>query len=32
MTKLGKMTPMGITMAHVVFGLVTGAIYVAAVG
>ncbi len=32
MTGLGKMTPMGIVMAHVVFGLVTGAIYVAAVG
>lgn len=32
MTKLGTMTPMGIVMAHIVFGLVTGAIYVAAVG
>ena len=32
MTKLGKMTPMGIVTAHAVFGLVTGAIYVAAVG
>ena len=32
MTKLGKMTPMGIAMAHIVFGLVTGAIYVAVVG
>ena len=32
MTKLGKMTPMGIVMAHVVFGLVTGGIYVAVVG
>ena len=32
MTGLGKMTPMGIVMAHVVFGLVAGAIYVAVVG
>ena len=32
MTGMGTMTPMGITMAHVVFGLVTGAIYVAIVG
>ena len=32
MTKFGKMTPMGIVMAHVVFGLVAGAVYVAAVG
>ena len=32
MTKLGKMTPMGIVMAHVAFGLVTGAIYVAIAG
>ncbi len=28
MTGMGKMTPMGMLMAHVVFGLVTGAIYV----
>ncbi len=32
MTNFGKMTPMGIAVAHVAFGLVTGAIYVAAVG
>ena len=32
MTGLGKMTPAGIAMAHVVFGLVTGAIYVAVAG
>lgn len=32
MTKLGTMTPMGIAMAHIAFGLVTGAIYVAVVG
>lgn len=28
MTGFGKMTPMGIVMAHVVFGLVAGAVYV----
>jgi hypothetical protein len=32
MTGFGKMTPMGILMAHAVFGLVTGAIYVGIVG
>lgn len=32
MTGLGKMTPAGMLMAHVVFGLVTGAIYVGIVG
>jgi len=32
MTKLGKMTPMGIAIAHLVFGLVTGAIYVGVAG
>ncbi len=32
MTGLGKMTPMGIAMAHVAFGLVAGAIYVAVAG
>lgn len=32
MTGYGKMTPAGILMSHVVFGLVAGAIYVAAVG
>jgi hypothetical protein len=32
MTELGKMTPMGIVMAHVAFGLVAGAVYVAVVG
>ncbi|MFQ5557597.1 MAG: hypothetical protein ACE5GB_08850 [Acidimicrobiales bacterium] len=32
MTGFGKMTPMGMVLAHVVYGLVTGAIYVAAVG
>lgn len=32
MTGLGKMTPMGMVMGHIVFGLVTGAIYVAVVG
>ena len=32
MTGLGKMTPIGIVMAHAVFGLVTGAIYIAVVG
>lgn len=31
MTGLGKMTPGGIAMAHVVFAIVAGAIYVAAV-
>jgi hypothetical protein len=31
MTGFGKMTPMGIVMAHAAFGLVTGAIYVAVV-
>lgn len=28
MTGFGKMTPIGVVMAHVVFGLVTGAVYV----
>lgn len=32
MTNLGKMTPMGIVMGHVVFGLVAGAIYVGIAG
>ena len=32
MTGLGKMTPMGMVMAHIVFGVVTGAIYAGAVG
>lgn len=32
MTGFGKMTPMGMIMAHAVYGLVTGAIYVAVVG
>lgn len=32
MTGMGKMTPMGMLMAHVVFALVTGAIYVGSVG
>lgn len=32
MTGFGKMTPMGLVVAHVAYGLVTGAIYVAAVG
>ena len=32
MTGMGKMTPMGMIMAHVVFSIVAGAIYVAAVG
>ena len=32
MTGLGKMTPVGITMAHVAFGVVAGAIYVAIAG
>jgi hypothetical protein len=32
MTGFGKMTPGGIVMAHVVFALVAGAVYVAAVG
>lgn len=32
MTGMGSMTPMGIAMAHVVFGLVTGAIYVGIAG
>ena len=32
MTGYGKMTPMGMTMAHVVFGLVAGVLYVGAVG
>lgn len=32
MTKLGRMTPMGIVIAHVVPGLVAGAIYVVVVG
>lgn len=32
MTGFGKMTPMGLVVAHVVYGLVTGAIYVGAVG
>lgn len=32
MTGMGKMTPMGIVMAHVVFGVVSGVIYVGIVG
>ncbi|MEE9417060.1 MAG: hypothetical protein V3V01_17405 [Acidimicrobiales bacterium] len=32
MTGFGKMTPMGMVMAHVVFGLVAGVIYAALVG
>ena len=32
LTRLGKMTPVGIVMAHVVFGLVVGAIYVSVAG
>ena len=32
MTGFGKMTPMGMLMAHAVFGLVTGIIYAAFVG
>ncbi len=32
MTGFGKMTPLGVVMAHAVFGLVAGAIYTAAVG
>jgi len=32
MTGFGPMTPVGITMAHVVYGLVAGAIYTAIVG
>ena len=32
MTRFGKMTPMGIIMAHVAFGLVAGSIYVAIAG
>jgi len=32
MTGFGKMTPMGMVMGHVVYGLVLGAIYVGAVG
>lgn len=32
MTGLGKMTPMGIIMAHIAFGVVAGAIYVAVAG
>lgn len=32
MTGFGKMTPIGLIMAHVVFSLVAGAIYVAVVG
>jgi len=32
MTGFGKMTPVGITMAHVVFALVAGSIYTATVG
>ncbi len=32
MTGFGKMTPLGMIMAHVGFGLVTGAIYAGAVG
>ena len=31
MTGFGKMTPMGMLMAHAVFGVVTGAIYVAVI-
>lgn len=31
MTGYGQMTPMGMVMAHIVFGLVTGAVYVALV-
>ena len=32
MTRFGKMTPAGIVMAHIAFGVVAGAIYVAIVG
>ncbi len=32
LTGFGSMTPAGVTMAHAVFGLVAGAIYVGAVG
>ena len=32
MTGLGKMTPVGIIMAHIVFGVVAGVIYVALAG
>jgi hypothetical protein len=32
MTGMGKMTPMGMLMGHIVFGVVTGSIYVAWVG
>ena len=32
MTGLDKMTPVGLVMAHVVFSLVAGVIYVAVVG
>ncbi len=32
MTGFGKMTPMGMVVAHLVYGLVIGAIYVGAVG
>lgn len=32
MTAFGKMTPAGMLMAHLVFGLVAGGIYVGVVG
>ncbi len=32
MTGMGKMTPIGMVMAHVVFGLVAGAYYASAIG
>jgi hypothetical protein len=32
LTGFGSMTPAGVMMAHAVFGLVAGAIYVGAVG
>lgn len=32
LTGFGSMTPAGVTMAHAVFGLVAGAVYVGAVG
>jgi len=32
MMGFGRMTPMGMVVAHVVYGLVLGAIYVGAVG
>ena len=32
MTGSGRMTPLGMVMAHAVFGLVTGVLYIAFVG